>query len=230
MLSNRPLFKDMTGQEINGWFVLSYAGDGKWKCRCLCGRVKTVHGQSLRQARSRSCRKCRFAQRTVEEAFKQRVKECGPDECWPWPRGCGREGHADGYGTLMVHRKPHPAHRVAWEVYVGPIPRGLCVLHRCDNPCCVNPHHLFLGTNVDNIADKVSKGRHRSPRGEHHGNAKLNAVSVTLMRHKFAEGATVLRLSCEFRVSEATVRDIVKGRTWRHLPYGKSVDLVLGKE
>jgi hypothetical protein len=76
------------------------------------------------------------------------------EECWLWH---GRSGPG-GYGWLRSLR----AHRVSWELFLGPIPFGQHVLHRCDSPPCVNPGHLFLGTHEENMADKIAKGRHRS--------------------------------------------------------------------
>src|SRR5687768_198156 len=105
---------------------------------------------------------------TIEERFEAKVRRTG--SCWLWtcpPDRCG-------YGFFRVGRKKWRAHRVAYELYVGPIPRGLLVLHRCDVPACVNPQHLFLGTDADNGADKKAKGR--APRVI--GNAKLTPEAV----------------------------------------------------
>lgn len=92
----------------------------------------------------------------VEPRFWPKVDQTGgPDACWPW-MAC-RNRH--GYGKVGVGGISVTAHRAVWELANGPIPAGLHVLHRCDNPPCVNPAHLFLGTNADNVEDKVRKGR-----------------------------------------------------------------------
>lgn len=107
---------------------------------------------------------CRNAARVVPlaERFWRRVDKSGP--CWIWT---GAQGH-HGYGRIGIGGHDGPtvlAHRVAWELSNGPVPEGLCVLHRCDNPPCVNPDHLFVGTQADNIRDCKEKGRMRNGRG-----------------------------------------------------------------
>lgn len=95
----------------------------------------------------------------IATRFWRKVKRGPPDECWPWT---GRRG-GRGYGRVGSCG----AHRLAWELTNGAIPAGLWVLHRCDNPPCVNPSHLWLGTHADNMADMRAKGR--SARGDRHG-------------------------------------------------------------
>jgi hypothetical protein len=96
------------------------------------------------------------------------------DACVPWP------GPGKTYGQLWIRGKAVPAHRAAWMLARGPIPDGLWILHHCDNPPCVNPKHLFLGTQADNHKDMMLKGR--NPHGERHGRAKISDAQVAALR------------------------------------------------
>jgi hypothetical protein len=137
-----------------------------------------------------------------------------------------------GRRVSMVNRKPKKAHRISWELAHGPIPDGLFVCHRCDNPPCVNPAHLFLGTHADNMADAAAKGRTMS--GDDHwvrkhpelawggrrttrGACRLVDAQVLEIRRRRANGEGVVPLGQAFGVSHATISDICRRRTWRHL-------------
>ena len=118
--------------------------------------------------------------KALVERFWTKVDKRGPDECWSWLAYVGEKG----YGQIKAdgNRKMLRAHRVSWELNIGPIPDGLCVCHHCDNPPCVNPAHLFVGTYGDNNRDAYRKGRKVPPtpdnRGELNGQAKLTEAHV----------------------------------------------------
>lgn len=106
------------------------------------------------------------------------------------------------------------AHLLAYEAVKGP--RGkLCVLHTCDNPPCINPEHLVLGTRADNNADRDRKGRHIALAGEAHGCARLTAPIVQQIRQLRSAGVKLRELAMQFEVSEAHISSICRGRTWR---------------
>ncbi len=151
-----------------------------------------------------------YVRGTLEERFWAKVQR-GPD-CWEWTAHTA----GLGYGSMRVWRDgrwAHEyAHRVAWILTHGPIPAGLQVCHHCDNPLCVRPDHLFLGTQRDNMRDKIAKGRH--PRGEQSPLAKLTAGSVLRARELVAAGATRSSIARSLGVSGTTIEDAVKGRTW----------------
>ena len=140
--------------------------------------------------------------------------ELGP--CWIWTGAHGHKGHGRmrDAGSVMVQ-----ASAVSYRINVGPT-RGLCVLHCCDNPPCVRPDHLFLGTRVDNVEDMDRKGRRRPPTGEAHGNSKLSDGKVREMRLKRAQGVTFKELAREFGVNVMTAHRAATGKGWRHVCAG----------
>lgn len=119
-----------------------------------------------------------------------------------------------GYGRMRLGRRLLKAHRVAWEMEHGPIPSGQVVCHRCDIPSCVNPTHLFLGTQGDNVADMVTKGRNRSVRGSDHPCARLSEEDVVAIR---ASSETTAALSRKYGLTKAAVRSARNGKTWSHI-------------
>lgn len=130
--------------------------------------------------------------------------------CWNW-RG-GKTVH--GYGRLIVPPRKGVvyAHRHAYELTFGPIPKGLEICHRCDNPSCVNPAHLFAGTHLANMQDARKKMRVRF--GERHGGAKLTADNISEIRQLRCEGVEQRSIAVRFAVSQSTVSLILSGKRW----------------
>lgn len=124
------------------------------------------------RSKTKLCRDCFEAKYYGQNTFIERFWKCvvRTDGCWQWT---GRQRHKFGYGVLGGNSPKHfgrrsiEVHRLSWIIHFGPIPKGLCVLHKCDNPECTRPDHLFLGTTQDNLADMRSKGR--EARGDRHG-------------------------------------------------------------
>lgn len=140
------------------------------------------------------------------------------DGCWIWtgarnPNGCGRISvGARGAGLAL-------APRASWILAHGAIPAGLHVCHHCDNPPCVRPDHLFLGSGADNTHDMMMKGRngYGVNRGEENGAARLTSAAVLEIRKRRARGATLQSLACEYGVGKSSVHRIARGKNWRHL-------------
>lgn len=143
---------------------------------------------------------------TQEDRFWARVQKT--DSCWEWTGPV----RGKGYGAVRFDGRMQSAHRVSWEMANGPIADGLHVLHRCDNPPCINPDHLFLGTQQDNTDDMLAKGR--AARGVVNGRAKLTPVQVEEIREAHASGRGVSDLARHYGVARITVRKIVTGQSW----------------
>jgi hypothetical protein len=142
----------------------------------------------------------------ISERFWQKVKRTAG--CWVWV-GCRA---TRGYGQFRVNGRNEQAHRVAWLITNGPIRDGLCVLHKCDNRECVRPDHLFLGTNADNTADMMAKGRGKALTGERHPRAKLSWEKVCHIR---CDDRPLSQIARDYAVNQKTIRQIKAGRTWR---------------
>lgn len=128
--------------------------------------------------------------------------------------GYGRIGRgAKGQGNEYVHR-------VSWMIHKGRLPRGLFVLHKCDVPLCVNPDHLFVGTQADNMRDMSQKGRGRKIglKGQDHGSAKLTEKQVIKVRRLYASGLRQVDVAKLFNIGQSHVSKLIRGESWKHLP------------
>jgi hypothetical protein len=177
-----------------------------------CGAEFTAKPWMLRQkARTgQFCsRRCSMQRRRVTaEDFWGRVRKTGG--CWLWIAG----KFASGYGSF----RSQYAHRISYEMHFGPIPKGIEVCHNCpggDNPACVNPAHLFLGTHAENMADAAVKSR--MPRGENRHNAKLTDELVRQIRAARATGRTYVQIANDLGVSRHNASLVSRGITWRHV-------------
>lgn len=150
----------------------------------------------------------------LEKRFWPKVIKKGPNLCWEW-----RAALSNGYGKFAAGDRVVRAHRFSWELFYGPVPPGLYVLHRCDNRRCVNPSHLFLGTNAENLADMVAKGR--SLRGERHGNAKLTTEQVQQI-HVLSDSLMQKEIASLLGIGQQQVSRIVRGECWGHINKGEA--------
>jgi hypothetical protein len=122
--------------------------------------------------------------------------------------------NTSGYGVMRYLGVHWLAHRAAYAMKVGEIPEGLQVLHRCDVRACVNPAHLFLGTNAENVADKISKGRQRNAKGENHPNSKLTAEQVLAIR---ADTRIHREIAADYGLCKSAVGYIKRRKLWQHI-------------
>lgn len=163
---------------------------------------------------------------SIVDRFWTKVDRADTGSCWTWG-GCRVKGY--GQFSLGKARRVY-AHRFAYELAYGPIPQGMLVLHRCDNPPCVRLDHLFLGTDLDNMQDKAAKGRaatgarngvHTHPervsRGEAHHRARMTAAQVLEAQQRRARGEKVVSIAHDLGVSLSGLYQALGGNSWRHL-------------
>jgi hypothetical protein len=158
--------------------------------------------------------------RSLADRFWSKVDQRGPEDCWLWT-GAKNE---HGYGVMRPEgRRTGPtvkSHRVSLTL-AGVDIEGLVVRHSCDNPPCVNPAHLSVGTKADNSADMVARGR--SPRGSRSGASKLTESQVVEIRARCAAGQLHRVVAADYGVSRVTITNIATGKTWRHVT-GEDID------
>ena len=148
--------------------------------------------------------------KTAQERFETKFSKAEDGDCWNWVASKDRHG----YGMLWFDGRLQVSSRVAYQLYVGKIPSGLCILHHCDNPACVNPDHLFLGTQADNVQDCENKGRGVHPVGEKHARSKLTSAQVVTIREKREAGDSCAALAREYKVSPAAIYMIEHRINW----------------
>lgn len=190
-----------------------------------CGASFSTYPYRFTQARTVSCSKaCADVGRYApwpERLFRSIDVTTTPQGCHPWMRARDRDGYgvahrdrrsaqAAGAATLNMR-----AHRAVWEYHHGPIPAGMQVCHRCDNPPCCRIEHLFLQTGLGNTRDMVGKGR--NPHGETHRRAKLSEHDVRAIRARALQGESGRALGRIFGVRQSTIQRITSGQYWKHV-------------
>lgn len=197
-------------------------------CHCGCGQktpIAAVNNKSKGMVKGEPS-KCITGhhppKRFVETFWSKIDKSNGEDACWNWVAYCDPKG----YGRMTWSNREGGwnffTHRIAYELIKGAIPAGLNVLHKCDNPKCANPKHLFLGTQKDNIQDMISKGRRRSAdtvaKGENNPNHKLTEAIVIAIRERYKGGDVSFgQIARDLKLDRSTVSDAIQHKTWRHV-------------
>jgi hypothetical protein len=210
-----PKSRDLTGQKFGRLTAIRLLGASRWEFVCECGKSHASDGYHVTSGKTVSCgcygrERRREATRAASllERFAAHVRPVDSG-CWQW---LGKS-NAAGYGLITniggAGGPNRQAHRVAYELYIGDIPAGLYVCHKCDTPSCVNPLHLFTGTAKDNTQDAISKGRMAI--GDKNPNATLTVAQAEAIRNGSENAAA---LAERYGVSKSTIYDIRSGRSW----------------
>ena len=179
--------------------------------RPLYGRgLCSAHYYQMKKAGTLNTQHFRRAGGSAEDRLRWHGWDVTDDGCWEWKGSRGRRG----YGQVRVGGKSRKAHRLAYEVWNGPIPKGLYVCHSCNNPPCINPAHLRTGTHADNMTDRSLAGHYG---GKYSGASKLDADKVRQIRKMREAGATYPQIASKFGVKRGAVGDIIRGKTWAHV-------------
>jgi hypothetical protein len=181
--------------------------------QALAWEVKRGHGLVC-GIPCRNRRAARVRGEMLKKAFMDNVQQ--GDGCWTWIGMLDKDGYGRAKITHEGKKIRGPAHRVSWMIHRGPIPDGLEVLHKCDNPPCVNPDCLFLGTTADNNADRDAKGR--QARGERCSLTKHTPELVQAIRREYVpRKMSIPKLAEKYGLSASTVGKIIRRQTWKHL-------------
>ena len=152
--------------------------------------------------------------KTLEERFFSKINKI-ENGCWEWMTGKTK----DGYGIFSFDNKDFRAHRLSYELHFGNINKGLCVCHSCDNPSCVNPEHLFLGTHKQNMEDKVNKGRtyNGNQKGINNPSSKLTEKNIIEIKKLLSSGLFQKDIAKQYNVSIMTISNIKNNKIWKHI-------------
>lgn len=157
----------------------------------------------------------------TETDFWNKVKTGLPDECWEWQGGRISYGKHLHYGVTTILQKKWRAHRFAYFITKGAIPKGLLVCHQCDNPPCCNPGHLFLGTHKDNMLDCKAKDRLNTEKGTERYNSKFTPDDIKCIRSSYGKrgrnGLTLDQLAANYQVSRSIIHAIIHRKRWKHV-------------
>lgn len=221
--------KDLSGQKFGRLTVISRHGlipkkprghRITWLCICQCGKEKIALGEKLQCGKTKSCGCIRLPEvPEANEKTKRKIKKFTyintRTGCWEWQK----YKNELGYGYTSYRGKQLKAHRVSWIVFRGEIPSGVCVLHKCDNPKCVNPDHLYLGSMKDNVRDMMERGRngYGVMDGMKQHNAKFTNEDVLWIRAQECTWENCKEFALKFGASPHTIWNIFRRKTWKHL-------------
>lgn len=215
-----PSRENLTGRRFGRYVVVGFdrsdrRGQTRWVCDCDCGSRRDVPRTALVSGRAKSCG-CSIKLKSRETLADRLNAMYIPEPnsgCWLWIGALSKDG---GYGQISVDGKMRKAHRMMYEMHRARIPQGMEACHTCDNPCCVNPDHLFAGSHLDNMADRERKRRRTAPRGSKHAGSKLDESQVLEIRNLIGT-KTYKEIADCYGVHKSLIYLINKGSKWAHI-------------
>jgi hypothetical protein len=148
-----------------------------------------------------------YTRKPIDSRFWAKVNKKGPEDCWEWKAS----KRSKGYGQLTVNGERWSAHRFSYKLNVSD-PGKYCVCHKCDNPGCVNPNHLFLGTSLENTTDMIAKGR--KPLGENHNSSKLTNRDIYDIRKSALKQSELAKI---YGMDQSQISNIINHKQWKHI-------------
>ena len=210
------------GDKIGYLTVIEFSHSDKnrkrnWKCLCKCGKIRITTTSELRKKNTpfKSCG-CYMPCKDIKERFLNHVEKT--ENCWIWKGTRQNKGLRYGYFFFNKENRYVLSHRASFLIFKGEIPLEKKVLHSCDNPICVNPDHLWIGTQKDNMQDCKKKGRGNHAKGEKSYQSVLteNDVRDIRSKYKFKEYSS-LKIAKEYGVNKTTILSVIHRKTWKHI-------------
>lgn len=179
----------------------------------LCENITFKSDKYCRKHRARMSRNGCLELKTVRERLEENYLVNEKNGCWEWMGMINKAG----YGRITIKQKKYLVHRAAYQEFIGLTPNNLLVCHKCDNPKCINPDHLFLGTHKDNGEDKTKKGRAPSFKGSKNPSAKLKEKDVKNIRKMHSKGIPSKILAIKFNINVVQINNIIRYASWKDI-------------
>lgn len=203
---------DLTQKKFGKLTALNYVGKSCWLCICECGKESKPTTTNLIKGVTKSCGCNReVSKEHTKERLLNSIEIDEQSNCWNWTKA----KHRQGYGHTAYKSKYILAHRLSWIIFIGDIPENNNICHKCDNPSCINPDHLFIGTQTDNVKDCKNKNRAHKSHGEKHLWTKLTKSQVDEIRSEDSKKYTRYELAEKYNISYSGIVCILKNRCWK---------------
>lgn len=207
--------KALEGKKFLTFTVIKYLGKKRYICICNCGIEKKIYKHILLSQKFKSC-ECQKNKIYLEylDTIRNRIIgsiKISDKSCWEWQKSKSKQG----YGQCGFLGKVHLAHRISWKVFNGDLYPNILVLHKCDNPSCVNPEHLFLGTDKDNVMDSILKNRFHRAKGEQHHFSKYSTAQIREARLLKEKGLTYRVISEKTGIALKSLSGIINRKAWK---------------